>query len=91
MIPFFYYIEYQNLWIKQIIWYGIGIFLAYSTMALGNNFLYNNAWIFYIIGVLSLILVLFFGIEINKQALEIAKLTLKENNFLKLTHQKEKT
>ena len=58
-------IEYQNLWIKQIIWYGIGLVLAYSTMALGNKFLYNNAWIFYIIGILSLILVLFFGIKVN--------------------------
>ena len=34
-------------------------------MILGNKFLYNNAWIFYIIGVLSLLLVLFFGIEVN--------------------------
>jgi rod shape determining protein RodA len=34
-------------------------------MILGNKFLYNNAWWFYIIGVLSLLLVLFFGKEIN--------------------------
>lgn len=34
-------------------------------MALGNKFLYNNAYIFYIIGVISLILVLFFGVEAN--------------------------
>lgn len=57
--------EYQNLYLKQIIWYFIGIILAYSTMALGNKFLYNNAYIFYIVGILSLILVLFFGVEAN--------------------------
>lgn len=34
-------------------------------MIFGNKFLYNNAWWFYIFGVLSLILVLFFGIERN--------------------------
>jgi len=34
-------------------------------MALGNKFLYNNAWIFYIIGILSLVLVLFIGHEVN--------------------------
>lgn len=34
-------------------------------MALGNKFLYNNAWWFYIIGVLSLFFVLIFGIERN--------------------------
>lgn len=58
-------VEFQNLYLKQIIWYLIGIVLAYSTMALGNKFLYNNAYIFYIIGVLSLFLVLFFGITVN--------------------------
>ena len=58
-------VEFQNLYLKQIIWYLIGIVLAYSTMALGNKFLYNNAYIFYIIGVLSLVLVLFFGITVN--------------------------
>lgn len=34
-------------------------------MKLGNKFLYNNAWILYIIGVISLVLVLFFGKNIN--------------------------
>lgn len=58
-------VEFQNLYLKQIIWYLIGIVLAYSTMALGNKFLYNNAYIFYIIGVFSLVLVLFFGITVN--------------------------
>jgi len=34
-------------------------------MVIGNKFLYNNAYIFYIVGVVLLILVLFFGKEIN--------------------------
>ncbi len=34
-------------------------------MALGNKFLYNNAWILYFIGVISLVLVLFIGNEVN--------------------------
>ncbi len=57
--------EFQNYWLKQIIWYGIGFILAYSLMFIGNQFLYNNAWWFYIFGILSLTLVLFFGITIN--------------------------
>ena len=57
--------EYSNLWIKQIVWYIIGIILAFSTMTLGNKFIYHNAYIFYIIGVISLILVLFFGVTVN--------------------------
>lgn len=57
--------EFQNYWIKQIVWYLIGFFLAYLMMFLGNKFLYNNAWWFYLIGVASLALVLVFGIERN--------------------------
>ena len=80
-------VEFQNLWIKQIVWYGIGIFLAYSTMMLSNEFLYNNAWIFYVVGVLSLLLVLFFGIEVNnaKCWFEIPFLgTLQPSEFMKI-------
>lgn len=58
-------IEYKYLWIKQIVWYGIGIFLSFIIMTLGNKFLYNNAYILYILGIISLILVLFFGVNIN--------------------------
>lgn len=58
-------VEYSSLWLKQIIWYVIGITLAYATMILGNKFLYNNAYIFYIIGVILLALVLPFGITVN--------------------------
>ena len=58
-------IEFQNLWIKQISWYILGFFLAYSMMFFGNKFLYNNAWIFYFIGILLLVLVFFFGVEVN--------------------------
>ncbi len=58
-------IEYQNYWLKQIVWYLVGFIIAYSMMLFGNKFLYNNAWWFYIIGVVSLILVLFLGITRN--------------------------
>lgn len=57
--------EYSLLWIKQIAWYSIGITIAFVMMKLGNKFLYNNAWLFYFIGVLLLLLVLFFGTDIN--------------------------
>ena len=54
-----------NLVFKQIMWYTIGFGLIGLITFLGNKFLYKNAWILYIIGILSLILVLFFGAEIN--------------------------
>ena len=55
----------SDYYIKQLVWYGIGFILSYIVMALGNKFLYNNAWWFYIFGVATLVLVLFFGIERN--------------------------
>ena len=57
--------EFQNYWIKQIVWYIVGFGIAYFMMALGNKFLYNNAWWFYIGGIVSLVLVLFIGKEVN--------------------------
>lgn len=80
-------IEYSNLWIKQIVWYMIGITLAYSMMTFGNKFLYNNAYILYIIGVISLLLVLFFGIKVNNATcwFKIPFLgTLQPSEFMKI-------
>lgn len=57
--------DYQNYWMKQILWYIVGFLLAYLMMVFGNKFLYNNAWWFYLIGVASLFLVLIFGVERN--------------------------
>lgn len=58
-------IDETNLVLKQIMWYGIGFILIGFIMFIGNKFLYKNAWILYIVGVVSLILVLFFGATIN--------------------------
>lgn len=55
----------QNLYLKQLLWYSVGFIIAYLMMTIGNKFLYNNAYIFYIIGIALLILVLIFGKEIN--------------------------
>lgn len=55
-----------NLVFKQIMWYVIGFILIGTVMFIGNKFLYKNAWTLYAIGVVSLILVLFFGATINE-------------------------
>lgn len=54
-----------NLVLKQIIWYVVGFCLIGFIMFLGNKFLFKNAWILYIVGIISLILVLFLGATIN--------------------------
>jgi len=55
----------QNLHIKQIFWYIFGFILAYFIMFVGNDFIYKHIWILYVFGVISLILLLIFGIPIN--------------------------
>ena len=57
--------SFNDLYIKQIMWFVGGFILAYFIMFVGNNFFLKNYKLLYIIGVLSLILVLIFGKEIN--------------------------
>ncbi len=58
--------ENNYLMFKQILWYSLGFIIIYLIMFVGNQFLYKNAWILYILGVLSLLLLLFFGASINE-------------------------
>ena len=55
----------NDLYLKQILWYSIGFIIAYFIMFIGNDIIFRNIKILYIIGVISLILVLFFGQTIN--------------------------
>ena len=55
----------DTLALKQGLWYITGFLLAYFIMFIGNDFLYDNIWIFYIIGVSLLFLLLLFGTPIN--------------------------
>ena len=55
----------NNLVYKQIIWYIVGFIFAYFIMFIGNKFIYNNIWIFYIIGNICLLCLLLFATPIN--------------------------
>ena len=39
----------NHLILRQILWYSIGFLIIYFIMFIGNQFLYKNAWILYII------------------------------------------
>ena len=56
----------NNLYIKQLTWYGIGFIVAYLIMFIGNEFITKHITIAYIIGVILLGLVLVFGATINE-------------------------
>ena len=77
----------NNLVSKQIIWYAIGMFLAYIIMTIGNNFIYQIVWILYGIGVLSLAGLFFFGVNINDATCwyQINKsITIQPSEFMKI-------
>ena len=57
--------SYNNLYIKQILWYIIGFIIAFLISNLKGDFIYKNTYILYIIGNIFLILVLLFGVESN--------------------------
>ena len=50
---------------NQITWYIIGFFLTYFIMTIGNSYIYRISKILYILGIISLIGIFFFGITIN--------------------------
>lgn len=57
--------NYNNLYIKQLIWYIIGFIFIIIIYKSKNKFLYDHSNILYVIGNILLILVLFFGTESN--------------------------
>lgn len=57
--------EYQSLAIKQIFWYIAGIFTIYIITKIKNDSILKITWILYILGNVFLLLLLFFGTNIN--------------------------
>ncbi len=54
-----------NLALKQGIWYIVGWGLVILLIRLKNEYLYQHTWLLYFIGIISLVLLLFFGTPIN--------------------------
>ena len=80
--------SYMNgLMTKQLLWYIAGFILAYIVMAIGNTHIHRLSWILYIIGILSLIGLFFFGTTINDATCwyEIKNLgTFQPSEFMKI-------
>ena len=54
-----------NLALKQVIWYGVGLLLVFIIFKVKNEYLYRNAWFFYILCNLLLLCLLLFAAAIN--------------------------
>jgi len=57
--------EYQDLAIKQAVWYLVGFFVIILITKIKNHTIFKYIWILYIIGNISLLGLLFFGTPIN--------------------------
>ena len=55
----------QNLIFKQLLWYALGAIVAIVITKIDLNYFYKHAFHFYIVGNILLILLLFFGQEVN--------------------------
>lgn len=58
-------IDNNTLVLKQLLWYIAGFILIYFIMFIGNDYIYRNYHIWYIIGIISLICLLLFAPVIN--------------------------
>ena len=54
-----------NLALNQVIWYGVGLLLVFIIFKVKNEYLYRNAWFFYILCNLLLLCLLLFAPAIN--------------------------
>ncbi len=54
-----------NLALKQVIWYGVGLLLVFIIFKVKNEYLYRNAWFFYILCNLLLLCLLLFAPAVN--------------------------
>jgi rod shape determining protein RodA len=54
-----------NVFLKQIMWYVLGFGISYFIMFIGIDYLLKYSWVLYILVVISLILLLFFGSVVN--------------------------
>ncbi len=71
---------------KQIIWIATSIFLAIIIIIIDSKFYSSFAYLLYLIGIISLIAVLFFGVEINsaKAWFQIGNFRIQPVEFVKI-------
>lgn len=78
--------EYSNIHIKQIIWYLISFIILFILYKNKKGFFYKYDKLLYMLGIFSLILVLFFGVNINgtRGWFNILGLSIQPSEFMKI-------
>ena len=78
--------NYNNLYIKQLMWYAIGFGLFLFVILLGNEKILRYSWSIYLLSIVLLILVLIIGNEVNNTRgwLNFGGLSFQPSEFAKL-------
>ena len=75
-----------NLMYKQISWYIIGFIITFIVYKVGNNKIYKNIWILYIIGNILLLLLLLLANPVNNSKcwFDLKIFTIQPSEFMKI-------
>ena len=82
-----YNLNYHNLFIKQIIWYVITILIILLFQKINTEKIFKLSWFIYILNIILLILVLFFGKETNgaRAWFKMGIFSFQPSEFMKLS------
>lgn len=78
--------SYQNLYLKQLIWYIFSFALIYISSKINPNFILNNSKYFYILGNILLLVTLIFGVNVGGSRcwLQIGSISFQTSEFMKI-------
>ena len=79
-------LSYQNLYLKQLIWYIFSFALIYISSKINPNFILNNSKYFYILGNILLLVTLIFGVNVGGSRcwLQIGSISFQTSEFMKI-------
>lgn len=82
-----YYLDsYSNYYIKEIIWFSIGLIIIYILSKININIILNNSVYLYILGIFLLIYTLIWGVNVNGSTswIRVLGITFQPSEFMKI-------
>lgn len=77
---------YENYFIKELVWCVISLSILFIMSKINLNFIFKNSIYLYILGIILLLVTLFYGVEVNgaKSWLNILGFTFQPSEFMKV-------
>ncbi|MDO4375608.1 MAG: FtsW/RodA/SpoVE family cell cycle protein [bacterium] len=79
-------LSYSNYYIKELIWFILGFIIIFLSTKINIDIILKNSKYLYILGIIMLICVHFFGININGSTswIKIGKISIQPSEFMKI-------